>query len=388
LVGKINFYLLEYSLKYILRYKYKNIFILTVMSLLIALLASTLFISNAMKSEYNAILDTYPDIIITNQKAMRDSTIDENIVDSVLNIKGVSSVVARIWGEYEFIQGEKKFILIGRDEFEAYANPTLNAMGTIAPDSMFVSVGVYKAFQNAYYREYFNFIKADGTLKKIAIQKGSIGLTIQEKESLIVMSKENLREIFNYKEDEATDLGVSVANENEVAFIAGKIKILLPNMRVEVKDDLRVKYENIYNFRSGFFLSIFIITFFTFFIIIYDRVSGLNSEQKHEIGILKAIGWRVGDVLNAKLYEGVIISLFSYIFGILMAFIYVYFLDAPLLKKIFLNNYDLMSDFSINFSVDYETLALLFLLSVPIYIAATIIPSWRVATLEADEVMR
>ena len=388
MVGKINFYLLEYSLKYILRYKYKNIFILTVMSLLIALLASTLFISNAMKSEYNAILDTYPDIIITNQKAMRDSTIDENIVDSVLNIKGVSSVVARIWGEYEFIQGEKKFILIGRDEFEAYANPTLNAMGTIAPDSMFVSVGVYKAFQNAYYREYFNFIKADGTLKKIAIQKGSIGLTIQEKESLIVMSKENLREIFNYKEDEATDLGVSVANENEVAFIAGKIKILLPNMRVEVKDDLRVKYENIYNFRSGFFLSIFIITFFTFFIIIYDRVSGLNSEQKHEIGILKAIGWRVGDVLNAKLYEGVIISLFSYIFGILMAFIYVYFLDAPLLKKIFLNNYDLMSDFSINFSVDYETLALLFLLSVPIYIAATIIPSWRVATLEADEVMR
>jgi ABC-type lipoprotein release transport system permease subunit len=358
------------------------------MSLLVALLASTLFISNAMKDEYNSILDTYPDIIITNQKAMRDCTIDENLVNSVLNVKGVSSVVARVWGEYTFTQGEKKFMLIGRDEFESYANPMLNAITKIAPNSMLISVGVSKALQKAYYSEYFNFIKADGSLKKIFIQKGYIGSTIQEKESLIVMSKENLREIFNYKNDEATDLGVSVANENEVAFIAGKIKTLLPNMRVVVKDDLRVQYENIYNLQSGFFLTIFIITFFTFFIIIYDKVSGLNSEQKYEIGILKAIGWRVGDVLNAKLYEGLIISLFSYIMGISMAFIYVYVLDAPLLKKIFLNNYDLMSDFSINFSVDYETLALLFLLSVPIYIAATIIPSWRVATLEADEVMR
>ena len=358
------------------------------MSLLVSLLASTLFISNAMKTEYNSILDSYPNIIITNQKAMRDSTIDENFVDRVLKIKGVTSVVARVWGEYEFTQAEKKFMLIGRDEFESYASPTINAIRSIEPDSMLISVGVYEALQKAYYREYFNFIKSDGTLKKITIQKGYIGSTIQEQESLIVMSKENLKEIFNYKESEATDLSVSVANENEVAFIAGKIKALFPNMKVVVKNDLRVEYENIYNLRSGFFLTIFIITFFTFFIIIYDKVSGLNSEQKHEIGILKAIGWRVGDVLNAKLYEGLIISLFSYLVGISMAFIFVYVLDAPLLKKIFLNNYDLMSDFSINFSVDYETLSLLFLLSVPIYIAATIIPSWRVATLEADEVMR
>jgi ABC-type lipoprotein release transport system permease subunit len=358
------------------------------MTLLVALLASTLFISNAMKSEYNTIINSYPDIVITNQKALRDTTIDEDEAYKVLSIKGVSSVVPRVWGHYYFLNADTKFLIFGRDKFETYSNPLLNASSNITKDSMLISQGVKKSLHESYYDEYFNFIKADGSIKKLTIKATLKQSNSLENSSLIIMNTDSAKEIFQYKDNEVTDLGVSVANENEVAFVAGKIETLFPMARVSVKDDLRVKYENIYNLRSGFFLNIFTITFFTFFIIIYDKVSGLNSEQRREIGILKALGWRVGDILNARLYEGVIISLLSYTLGITMAFIYVNLFNAPYLKDIFLNNYDLMHDFRIVFSIDYETLALIFFLSVPIYIAATVIPSWRVATLEADEVMR
>ena len=359
-----------------------------VMTLLVALLASTLFISNAMKEEYNKIIDSYPDIVVTNQKASRETTIQENKADKILLIKGVSSVVPRVWGEYSFLNADKKFMIFGVDEFEEYANPLLNANTKIEENSMLLSKNAKKILQESYYSKYFNFIKSDGSLKKVMISGVLKGDYAKEKSSIILMKSSLAKEIFNYEEGEATDFGVKVANKTEVAFIASKIKIELPNVKVSVKDDLRVLYENIYNLRSGFFLSVFIISFFTFFIIIYDKVSGLNSQQRHEIGVLKALGWRVGDVLNARLYEGVIISFISYVLGISIAFVYVYTLNAPYLKDIFLNNYDLISDFKIHFSIDYETLSLLFLLSVPIYIAATIIPSWRVATLDADEVMR
>lgn len=357
------------------------------MTLLIALLASVFFISNAMKLEYNSILDTYPDIIIINQKALKDTTIHENAIDKILPIQGISSVVGRVWGKYYFRHLHKTFLILAKDEFETYANPLLNAT-SVEKGKMAISTGVQKSLYKSYYKEYFNFIKVDGSLKKMYISSILETNNTQENSSLIIMSKSDAQDIFGYKENEDTDLAVNIANKTEITFIANKIKLIIPNANVVVKDDLRVEYENIYNYRSGFFLTIFIISFFTFFMIIYDKVSGLNSEQKREIGVLKALGWRVGDVLNSKLYEGLIISISSYILGITLAFIYVYIFNAPLLKKIFLNNYDLLKDFSFHFSVDYQTLALLFLLSVPIYIAATIIPSWRIATLDADEVMR
>lgn len=361
------------------------------MTMMVALLASTLFLSNAIKEQYSEIIDTYPDIVLINQKALHFATLDDNVSDALLSIAGVTNAVGRVWGRYNFTKAGKIFTIVGIDTFESYSDPLLQKITQtteLEPNKMLISAGVQKSLEKYYYKDYFNFVKSDGSLKKVFIQDVITGGNVMQQESLIVMGKDLARELFSYGAHEVTDIAITVRNKSEVGFIANKIQMKYPNMLVQTKHDLRVKYENIYNFRSGFFLALFVITLFTFFMIVYDKVSGLNSEQKKEIGILKAIGWRIWDVLNAKLYEALLISLFSYIVGILLSFIYVYLFNGIYLRKIFLNNYTLMSDYAIHFHIDYETLALLFFLSVPFYVAATIIPSWRIATLDADEVMR
>ena len=361
------------------------------MTLLVALVAATLFIADAMKTEYSSLIQTYPDITLTAQKALKESSSDEKIIDAIFEINGVSNVVGRVWGEYYFEKGKKKFTIVGVDEFENYANPLFNRVSAsekLQGKSMLLSKGVKRSLEKNYYREYFNFIQADGVLKRVAITGTFEGNNSFENEDLIVMPKELARDIFDYNSSEVTDIAITVTNKAEVGFIALKLADLFPQMKIEIKEDFLHHYEEIYNNRSGFFLTVFIITFFTFFIIIYDKMSGLSSEQKKEIGILKALGWRVEDVLNAKLYEGLLISLSAYFTGILLAYIYVYVFDAYYLKNIFLNNYTLLDSYKLEFTLHYDTLALIFFLSVPIYIAATIIPAWMVATTDADEVMR
>jgi len=389
LTDKFNRYLFKYAYGVLLRSLSKNLFIFITLTLLVALLSATLFLSSAIKNEYTARVSHQADIIITNQKAMQYRTFDRSQLQSVLSIVGVKSAMGRLYGAYYFDKADKKLNIIALDEFESYSNKLLDETNTeLEEASMILSTQAKNLLEEYYYKEYFNFIKENGTLRKVPIQGVLKSKDIQKRENLIIMRSELFRDIFDMDEREISDISVKVANSDELAFIAQKIEELFPSAKVTIKKDLLVRYEKSYNLKSGFFLSIFIISFFTFFIIIYDKLSGVSSHERHEIGVLKALGWRVGDVLEAKFYEGLLLSLGAYILGVFLAFLYVYFFNAAILLDIFLSQSDILHHVTLSFTPNIASMILIFLLSVPPYIFATIIPSWRVATTDADEVMR
>lgn len=388
---KINIYLLEYAINSLFRQKYKSFFIAAVLTAIIFLLTSVFFITNSIKYELQSTVDALPEIVVQKINGGRHYDIDVSVADDILEITGVESAVARVWGYYYFENAGVNFSVVGIDEYEEqYKNSFAFVAKTLDfnKQSMVVGEGVKRVMDSNYYKEYFNFIKPDGTLKKVDIGGVFSGDTELESNDVIVMSKESVREIFNMPQAKATDIVVSVANKDEIATVASKIKLLYPDSRIITKDDLKISYQNIFDYKSGIFLALFVVSLFTFFIIIYDKASGLSSEEKREIGVLKAIGWRVDDVLKEKFYEGFIVSFFSYMSGVILALLFVYIFKAPLLQNIFTGYSHLKTSLTLPFVFDMQTLALVFFLSVPIYIAATIIPSYRCATLEADEVMR
>lgn len=389
--SRINFYIIEYAINSLLAQKYKTIFMVIILSSLIFLLSSLFFIKNSIKYELDVTLDSLPQIIVQNIKAGRHYDIDVEAIDEILNINGVEGAVARVWGYYYFENAGVNFTLMGIDEYEEGYKESLKKVAkelNFSSSAMIVGEGVRDVMNKSRYKEYFNFIKPNGELKKVEIGGVFSADSLLESNDVIVMSKDTLREIFDMEQNKATDIVVRVANADEISTVAAKIKLKYPSFRVITNNDLRVSYQNIFDYKSGLFLSLFIISIFTFFIIVYDKASGLSSEQKREIGVLRAIGWRVDDILKERFYEAFIVSVFSFLAGTIFAFAFVYIFNAPLISNIFSGYSKLKTTFDLAFVFDIQTLALIFFLSVPIYIASIIIPSYRSATLDVDEVIR
>ena len=58
------------------------------------------------------------------------------------------------------------------------------------------------------------------------------------------------------KEDMATDIVVRVSNPKETAMVGSKIKLLFPDTRIITKEDLKVSYKNIFDYKDDSRLSI------------------------------------------------------------------------------------------------------------------------------------
>ncbi len=390
-----NLLLFEYALSAIKRRGAKNIFILVIFFILIFLLSSIFFISNSIKKELSFTVDSLPDITIQKLQAGRQQDISLDVVDKLSQIEGVSAVAPRVWGYYYFKNAGANFAVVGVSRFDANYKKSIQKVVDKFDKTLFdknntmiVGKGVGKILKSNYYDKYFNFIKPNGDFKRVYIAGTFKDGTLLESNDIILLSNDNAREIFAMSEDKATDITLRVPNPKEVNEIASKIRLMYPNFRVITKNDLRISYNNIFDYKSGIFLALFVVALFTFFIIIYDKTSGLSSDEKREIGVQKAVGWKIGDIILQKFYEAFILSFVAFFSAVTFAIFYVYFLNAPILRDIFTGYSVLKPPFELPFSFDFGTIALIFFTTVPLYIAATIIPSWFAATLEADEVIR
>ena len=392
---KPNFLLLDYGLRSLIRRANKSFFIFLVLSALIFLLASILMIADSIKLELNTTLKTLPQITLQRFVAGKQSDVPTQRAEALLDIEGINAITPRIWGYYYFKPAGVNFSVVGIDVYEEQYSQTLSKLTQSfdpklleSTHAMIVGAGVKKVLNENYYTDFFNFVTSEGKWQRVSIAGVFNSDLALESNDLILVSKSLAYTILGMEKDKATDLVVKVANVKEIPTIVQKITTRYPDMRAITQDDIRVSYQNLFDYKSGFFLSLFSVCAFAFFIIIYDKTSGLSSEEKKEIGILKAIGWSSDDILKEKFYESFILSLGAFLMGVSAALFFVYGLQAPLLRNVFMGYSELKPAFALPFHLDVAMLCLLFLLSVPIYIAATLIPAWKAASLDADEVIR
>jgi ABC-type lipoprotein release transport system permease subunit len=179
-----------------------------------------------------------------------------------------------------------------------------------------------------------------------------------------------------------------VRNRKEVPAVAEKINRLFPDTRPIIRDEILRTYDAVFDWRGGLLLFILTGAMLAFVIFSWDKGTSLSFEERREVGILKAVGWETSEVIAMKSWEGIIISLSAFLLGVVFAYIHIFFASYVLFEPVLKGWAVLYPRFRLIPHIDPYQLAALFFLTVVPYTTATIIPSWRAAVVDPDQVMR
>jgi ABC-type lipoprotein release transport system permease subunit len=296
-------------------------------------------------------------------------------MDLLGDIPGVSSVKARLWGYYyDQISGANYTLMVSEAE-------TLSA-GTIA-----IGEGISRA-RLATEGDTIEFRTYKGIILELEVKRLLSSESALISSDLILVSEEDFRNLFGVSKEYATDLSLRVRNVRELPTIAVKIAEFYPDTRQILRDDILRTYDAVFSWRGGLLIVILVGALLAFIILAWDKASGLSAEARREIGILKAIGWETSDVILMKFWEGLVVSLSSFLAGLVLGYVHVFFTSAKLFEPVLKGWSVLYPRFRVTPFIDGGQIASLFFLTVIPYTVATIIPAWRAAIVDPDSVMR
>lgn len=366
--------------------KYISIFILA--TLTIFLLSIVIFIKSSLQNEILKTLESHNDFIIQKEFGGRIFDIENQLEDRLKNIYGVKNITKRVYGRYKFLSEDIYFTIIGVDF--SNLNKELKNLGlqNISKDEMIVGFEVDNLLKKYKYTNYYDFFLPNKEIKKVKIAK------VLEKESniissdIIILDINLARDILGINRDFSTNIAFDVPNELERANIKQKLQRLDLDLNIIQKEDILKKYETIFNYKGGVFLILYLVVLFAFIMILYQRYSQVSINERKQIAIFKAIGYSVRDIIKIKMSENFVIAFVSYLFGVLLAYFFVFILNAPILKNIFIDFSNIKNDFIIYPYIEFSTFVTLFLFFMVLFLSSVLIPVWKISAINPYESLR
>ncbi len=379
--------ILEYALSSLWRRKFKSLGIIAVFSLIIFTLSSILLLTYAFKREAMEVLRGAPELIVQRISAGRHEMIPSWYGKRIQEIPGVGMVIPRYWGYYYDPSTGGNYTVMaaagrGDRKLEMLSGKYPPAGGEVVvgkgvAESRFLSEGSRIPIKGS-----------DGQVRNFIVA----GIFTDESSlltnDLIIMSLMDFRDVFKTGNERATDLVVQVFNPDEVENVARKIREIFPDTRPITRKEILRTYDTLFDWRSGMVLTMFGGALLAFIILAWDKAAGLSAEERHEIGILKAIGWETSDIMELRFWEGFVTSSVSFLTGLIGGYLHIFFFGAsifaPALKgwSVIFPSFRLLPYLN-----PYQVVVLMFLTVIP-YMAATIFPSWKAAITDPDVVMR
>lgn len=370
--------LADYTLAALARRRGKNIGLVAIYALVVFVVASALLFSSALRHEADTVLADAPELIVQNLVMGRHDMISGDVIEALAGIRGVTRAEGRLWGYfYDSVNGANYTLMV-----------PLDAATAPGPGEAMLGEGIPRARGMNWDGAPLFLSRFLGDLVRLDVVEriGSDSALVST--DLILLNEADFRAFFGLPDGVYTDIAVSVRNAREIDTIMAKAGEALPQARFITREDISRTYQKLFSWREGIMVALAAAALLAFAIFAAEKASGLSAEETREIGILKAVGWNITDVIAMKLWEGGLISVGAFLIGTLAGYLHVFAFNAGLFEPILKGWSVIYPDFALTPRFDGVQIAALFLITVLPYTAATLVPVWRVAAADPDQVMR
>lgn len=377
------------------RHRVKHIAVFIIATIIVCLFSSVMFLSGALQKDIAVTLDDQADFIVQKIRGGKAVDVPAEWALDFSGIEGVRAAIPRVYGQYFYEPNGIYFTVVGVDLFDVQISGSLEKLVSgldirkfLAGRNMIIGNGVQKFLAKYRYNDAFVFKTPDQNNLEVTIFDAFPQDSDLVSNDLVVMEIDLARQVLGLNPDMATDIVLYVPNELEGDSVMVKVIQKHFDIRVIQKKEIATAYKNLFNYKGGVFLLLFMIVLVTFVLILYQRYSMITGSDRREIGILRAVGWSIKDVITLKVAESLVVALAAFFLGVVLAYILVFFLHAPLLGAVFFGFANIPVDFALGRTIDLRMISLLFLFFMVPFTSAVLVPVWRIAIIDPVEAMK
>lgn len=389
----MNLSLLGYSFSSLLRKKGKSIAILGGLFAMVSFVSAVLFLADAMNEEAMRVQDVLPDLVVQRLAGGRPRPMHEADASLFSQIPSVRSSAGRVWGYVYVDDLHANITVIGaRDEG---VNALVAVRGSLAEGEGFVAGRHQMVMGRALAKSLGLHLSDSFVLRgdRRDVPKLTLAGTFSSSADLytadvVLCDEADARTILGYGADEVTDVAIYVINPAETSVVGRTVQEKVPDARVVQRSLLGRIYSLVYGRRSGVLIALSIPAFLAFLVIAWDRLVGISPDERREIAVLKATGWSTRDVLLAKGLEAALLSILATASGLVVAYVWIFVFGAAGLRPA-LGGFSVVTPTSaLTPAIDASLVLTLFLSVVGPFIALSLVPAWRAASIDPVDAMK
>lgn len=371
------------------------------LTIIIAVVSSFSFFMEGVEHDAMMAVKHSPDILLQQQVGGRTESMYFNRYDALLEeIDAIKTYSPRSWGYINYPAEQnggkaKAFVVMGLAAGYIQSGLLVDAaieQGRTLTDQDTRKGIIGKAMATAFRCQVGDtiLVTSPGLREPIPIEV--IGIFVSEVQiytaDLLLVDRFTANEILGFlDEDECSDIVIFLKNPTMADVVAQKIVSEFGEARPLTREAMQSLTEQSFGQKSGFFHLLWFILLINVIILAWSLLGQISFNLKKEIGILKAIGWDTGDIMVLKTFETLVIATLSVMTGILLGLVYM-LLDAPGIKGFVLGWADVYPDFPVPLYIEWPTVVLIALMGIVPLLAGTIVPVWKIGTIDPDEAIR